>query len=303
MNSSVRSSLFPPVRPPVRIREQENAKLRSLLEIKYQAVGVVPPPVPILTGLRSISVSYVEGPGADSLKSDGVEVVGSAGGSGGGASRRIVALLQSSPLFVIEGPWVKARVVVVDREFFQGGKDVGKDNDPSAASPSSVSNLPQSPASSFHSSSPSSSVEPTVESEASATTSAATRRDRLSVQTAVRGLAEMISSACEAREEEFLKARVPGAQKYLADLEEYRSAIVRGKPLRVIPADSSDRSGQKNQGNAEIDDDLWRLFAAQETRLYSSPAALGKKPGRIFLTFNTLWFHSKVRAQTNNFGN
>ena len=122
------------------------------------------------------------------------------------------------------------------------------------------------------------------------------QRHALVVQAVVKALAEVVHGECESREEEVLKARLPEAQAYVAELEGYMSAIVSEEALKVIAA-SSNGGGQDNGCGLEIDDDLWRLFAVRETRLYSSSAALGKRPGRIYVTSNTLWFHSKVRAQ------
>lgn len=131
------------------------------------------------------------------------------------------------------------------------------------------------------------------------------------VRAAVKALANEIGEVCEAREEEILKESMPGAQRYVAELEAYRLAIVSDRALRATCAGtgrdcSEGASGESSVGrhreatgerrhSVEVDEDLWRLFGAMETRLYSSAAALGKKPGKLFVTFSTLWFHSKVR--------
>lgn len=211
----------------------------------------------------------------------GVPLTGSPGVGGGG---RAETLLRSSRLFVVEGAWVKAKVV------------------------------------SGSSSSSSRSVENTSKKLIKATEDAPVAVSRVTgevgggddstseVQTAnrfgravVKALADAIGGVCEAREEGFLNESMPGAQAYVAELEAYRSAIVGNRALRAVPASRNSGVGggvgdDGDHDTVEIDDELWRLFGAMETRLYSSPAALGKKPGRIYLTCNTLWFHSKVTA-------
>lgn len=252
-------------------READNAKLRSLLEPKYRALGVAPPRVPTWSGRRGFGNSSGPGLGSEALNVDG-------------ASRRVVTLFQSTPLFEIEGAWVKTSVTVAGSTH-RGEKERGS-NEALAAASSSLSNAMPPPQTSS-----------LTELQASKTVGA--WRHRLALRAAVKSLAEMVSGACEAREEELLKSRLPGVQAYISELEAYRSAIVRGKPLRAVTASCEGGDGvgvrQGSRHMVEIDDDLWRLFAVQETRLYSSPAALGSKPGRVYLTFNTLWFHSKVR--------
>ncbi|CAN0396911.1 unnamed protein product, partial [Hapterophycus canaliculatus] len=247
-------------------RERINTTLRSLLEPQYRAVGAAPPPVPNWPGRRTFG------------ETDGSWLGSAALNAGNVPSRRVVALLQPTPLFAIEGKWVKARVVVVAAAPAGTAKlngDVGGEREGSGGDGAG--------------------------SSASAWAATATnlgppgrnRRHASSVQAAVKALADVVGRACEAREEAFLKARLPGAQAYTVELERYRSEIVEGEALRVV-ASAPREGGRGDAISVEVDDDLWRLFGVQETRLYSSSAALGKKPGRIYVTYNTLWFHSKV---------
>lgn len=242
--------------------------------------------------------------------------------SSAGGSRRVAALLQSNPLFVVEGISVKARVVVPGGSGTKQEKGGDASNHAPALNSTSAaartaaagatgaaggSSAPEdaSPSGAFSDPSPSA-IAATVAGGTSCEhdladcrTATGARRSRLLARAVVKALATVVSGVCESREEDLLKDRIPGAQAYVAELEAYRSAIVGGKPLRAVPASprgEGDGAGERDgESSAEVDDDLWRLFGAMETRLYSSPAALGKKPGRIYLTFNTLWFHSKVR--------
>lgn len=281
-----------------RTREGENEKLRSLLEPKYRAVGAEPPSTPTWFGLQGSGDSSGIGRKSHGAKGDGV----AAGISGG--CRRVTALLKTTPLFVMEGTWVKARVVAARSS--SGGKD-----DVTPADVPAVLDAQDPPA-------PPSSTEPRVSDEGEPESSSALdrptvtaaapgeggqsasdgaagpARDCLLIQAAVKSLAEVITGVSEAREEEFLKARLPGAQAYVAELERYQSVIVGGKPLRARTGPLEGGGLRGGEAGLDIDDELFRLFGAVETRLYSSPAALGKKPGRVFLTFSTLWFHSKV---------
>ena len=207
--------------------------------------------------------------------------------TGNGPSPRVVALVRSSPLFALEGKAVKARVVA-------------KRQKPPADTGAGAGAGPDEPCGGD---------EPQVRggggdggdsSLATGGTGTGTggggRRHVSLVQAAVKTLAEVIGRACEAQEEVFLKARLPGAQAYTVELERYRSAVVGGGALRAA-AEGGRGRGRENGaggGDGEVDDELWRLFAARETRLFSSSAALGKKPGRIYVTHDTLWFHSKV---------
>lgn len=242
-------------------RERDNATLRSLLEPKYRAVGAAPPPVPIWSGRRSFGETY------------GSSVGSAATNVGNAPSKRVVELLRSTPLFVIDGKQVKAKVVSTAAGAAAGGAakpDGERQGDgSSSASGSAAADLDGS------------------------------RRHALLVRAAVKELTEVVGRVCESREEAFLKARLPGAQAYTVELERYGSAIAGGSALRATA--SSPEGGWASSGSMEVDDDLWRLFAAQETRLYSSSAALGKKPGRIYVTFSTLWFHSKVGGEAVGF--
>lgn len=220
-------------------------------------MGAAPPPVPTWSGRRTFG------------ETDGSWLGSAALNAGNVPSKRVVALLQPTPLFAVEGKWVKARVVAAagpaKREAGSERQVNGGDSSaPSCADLSSTArrNIQHTP----------------------------------SVQAAVKTLADVVGRACEAREEAFLKARLPGAQAYTVELERYRSAIVGGGALRAVSSAPRNGGGRGEAIGVEIDDDLWRIFGAQETRLYSSSAALGKKPGRIYVTYNTLWFHSKVRG-------
>lgn len=233
-------------------RERDNTILRQLLEPKYRAAGAATPTVPTWAGRRSIGAR------------DGSWLGPAATAAGNGPSQRVVALVRSSPLFVLEGKAVKARVVAKPTNAAEPcvGEPEGRDG---------------------------------VDDSSAAATGGGHRRHVSLVQAAVKTLAEVIGRACEAQEEVFLKARLPGAQAYTVEMETYRSAIVGGGALKAV-ASSAAEGGQGGAGSLEVDDELWRLFAAKETRLYSSSAALGKKPGRIYVTYDTLWFHSKVCA-------
>ncbi|CAB1120026.1 unnamed protein product [Ectocarpus sp. CCAP 1310/34] len=243
-----------PLQDTVSRLERANATLRSLLEPKYRAVGAAPPPVPIWSGRRNFGETY------------GSSVGSAATNVGNAPSKRVVELLRSTPLFVIEGKQVKAKVVSTAAAAAASGaakRDGERQSDGSSPAPVSA-----------------------------AADLAGSRRHALLVRTAVKALTEVVGRVCESREEAFLKARLPGAQAYIVELERYGSTIAGGSALRATA--SSPEGGWASAGNVEVDDDLWRLFAAQETRLYSSSAALGKKPGRLYVTYSTLWFHSKV---------
>lgn len=236
---------------------------------------------------------------ARSLSADGAT---SGGGEGG---KRVTALLQSSGLFVVEGAWVKARVALSVRE--GGDSSTGsagalapsEGTEPPNACPEVIdSGADGGSASEGHIPGPVSVPQPPT----TTTTTPAARC--YATRAAVKTLADVVCSVCEAREEALLKDGMPGAQKYVVELEAYRSAIVGSNALRVVvpaPTDGGGVGGARSEqvksgGNSvEIADDLWRLFGVMETRLYSSPAALGKKPGRIYLTSTTLRFYSKVR--------
>lgn len=264
--------------------ERENGQLCQLLEPKYRALGASPPVVPKWTDRRGFGATAAAAAAARSLPT-GDATGASPGGVDGSA--RVTDLLQFSDLFVVEGGWVKARVV------------------PSGIEDGDVIASPVSGAASVSADGETITAEVT-DNSSKAVAAAAAAAQCVATRAAVKTLAGVVGSVCEARQEALLKECMPGAQKYVAELEAYRSAIVGGSALRAAagagigkaggargargaPINGSDRS------SAEIDDDLWRLFGAMETRLYSSPAALGKKPGRIYLTYNTLWFYSKVR--------
>ncbi|CAM9842221.1 unnamed protein product, partial [Ectocarpus sp. 13 AM-2016] len=245
-----------PLQDTVSRLERDNATLRSLLEPKYRAVGAAPPPVPIWSGRRSFGETH------------GSSVGSAATNVGNTPSKRVVELLRSTPLFVIEGKQVKAKVVstvaaAVAAASGAAKRDGERQGDGSSSAPGSA-----------------------------AADLAGSRRHALLVRTAVKALTDVVGRVCESREEAFLKARLPGAQAYTVELERYGSTIAGGSALRATA--SSPEGRWASAGSVEVDDDLWRLFAAQETRLYSSSAALGKKPGRLYVTYSTLWFHSKV---------
>lgn len=249
-------------------RESDIAALRRLLEPKYREMGAAPPPVPAWAGRASFGDrdgSRLETPTA----------------ARNGPSRRVMALLQSSPLFVIEANSVKARVVVAApaTSAATAAASTAAAEDSSGSEPESRNASAAAPG-------------PAGPPAASAA-GGSRRRHACLVHAAVKALAGVIGRACEAQEEVFLKARLPGAQAYTVELERYRSEIVSGVAMRAVEGSSS---GNGSSSSAVIDEDLWRLFSARETRLYSSSAALGKKPGRIYVTYNTLWFHSKVRG-------
>lgn len=243
-------------------REGDIAALRQLLEPKYRAMGAAPPPVPTWAGRASF------GDRDGSRLEPAVPIA-----AGSGPSRRVIALLRSSPLFVIGANSVKAKVVVA----------------PAATSAAAEDSSAGEPEPEFQDA-----AAAAARSASSSATAVVTRHRRHAclVHAAVKALTGVIGRACEAQEEVFLKARLPGAQAYTVELERYRSEIVSGVATRAFEG-----SPGTARSSAEIDDDLWRLFAVRETRLYSSSAALGKKPGRIYVTYNTLWFHSKVLGE------
>lgn len=314
---------FRPSSPvPVCPREQDNEKLHQLLEPKYRTLGAVPPPLPTWSGGK--------GYGGSSLIGTNTENQNGAG-SGTGGSRRVVSLLRLNPLFVVERASVKARVVVPGGSGTTHEQGEGASNHTAAlnstlaatrsaaAGASGVaggSSAPEEASPSVALSGPLSSPSPSVVAASVAggggagnehdpadgrTATTDSRRNRLLARAVVKALATAVGEVCEAREEDFLKDRIPGAQAYVAELEAYRSALVGGKPLRAVASSPDGEGGEAGEGDdggssVDIDEDLWRIFGAMETRLYSSPAALGKKPGRIYLTFGTLWFHSKVRG-------
>lgn len=264
-------------------RERDNTILRQLLEPKYRAAGAAAPAVPTWAGRRSLGArdgSWLGGAGAAA--------------SGNGPSHRVAALLRSSPLFVLDGKAVKARVVakkqqpsgaaetencVGEPELRDGGGDGDGDG---GVGDGGIGDGSSSAAVGMG----------TATATATGTPAPGGRRRYVSlVQAAVKTLAEVIGRACEAQEEVFLKARLPGAQAYTVELERYRSAVVGGGALRAA---AEGGRGRGSAGGGQVDEELWRLFAAREKRLYSSPAALGKKPGRIYVTYDKLWFHSKV---------
>ncbi|CAM9666240.1 unnamed protein product [Ectocarpus sp. 4 AP-2014] len=245
-----------PLQDTVSRLERDNATLRSLLEPKYRAVGAAPPPVPIWSGRRSFGETY------------GSSVGSAATNVGNAPSKRVVELLRSTPLFVIEGKQVKAKVVsgaaaAAAAASGSAKRDGERQSDGSSSAPGSA-----------------------------AADLGGSRGHALLVRAAVKALTEVVGRVCESREEAFLKARLPGAQAYTVELERYGSTIAGGSALRATA--SFPEGDWASGGSVEVDDDLWRLFAAQETRLYSSSAALGKKPGRLYVTYSTLWFHSKV---------
>ncbi|CAN0381146.1 unnamed protein product [Laminaria digitata] len=259
------------------------------MEPKYRTAGVEPPRQPTWSGRLPFGDPSGSRSGSEAPNTDDV-----------GDSRRVALLLQSTPFFVVEGLGVKARVVVPaaggKRNDIEGENNVGGGNtdSPPGASPSSLSvqqqqqQQPPSPSSSKELQAPS--------AAAAAAAVLGAQRHALVEQAVVKALAEVVHGECEAREEEVLKARLPEAQAYVAELERYKSAIVRREALKAVAAGSPNGGGggQGDGSGPEVDEDLWRLFAVQETRLYSSAAALGKKPGRIYVTFDTLWFHSKI---------
>lgn len=258
--------------------ERENGQLCQLLEPKYRALGASPPAVPKWADRRGFGAAAAA---ARSLPAG--DATGASPGGGDG-SARVTDLLQFSDLFVVEGGWVKARVAPSGIE----------DEDGAASSVNGAASVSGDGA--------------TIAADGtdkSSKAAAAAAAQRVATRAAVKALADVVGSVCEAREEAMLKDCMPGAQKYVAELEAYRSAIVAGSALRAAPGAGTGKAGGargargapmngSDRSSAEIDDDLWRLFGAMETRLYSSPAALGKKPGRIYLTYSTLWFYSKV---------
>eukprot|EP00752_Nemacystus_decipiens_P006167 g5564.t1 len=274
------SETWKPLEETISRLERDNTILRQLLEPKYRAAGAAPPTVPTWAGRRSL--------GARDGSWLGPAVAAAAGN---GPSPRVAALVRSSPLFVLEGKAIKARVVVKQQrqpaevdEPCDGGEPEVRDGVGHGSGSSAVaggtwtSTSPRTPAA-----------------------GGGRRRYVSLVQAAVKTLADVIGRACEAQEELFLKARLPGAQAYTVELERYRSAVVAGDALRAAAESGSSSSSSSSRGRGsggggggEVDDELWRLFAARETRLFSSSAALGKKPGRIYVTHDTLWFHSKV---------
>lgn len=220
---------------------------------------------------------------------------------------RINTLLRSSPLFVVDGAWVKARVGL-DAGGMELSKTLETAEMPAPTADAAVAGgQAETPSSPLDTRAGNGIIPPNthlndVTSAIDPLLATATLR-QLYERAVVKALADVVGGECEAREEELLKERMPGAQAYVGELEAYRSAIVGGNALRVVTSSPNGDEGMgtggkqanDNRGSTEIDDDLWRLFGAMETRLYSSPAALGNKPGRIYLTPNTLWFHSKVR--------
>ncbi|CAN0397424.1 unnamed protein product, partial [Ectocarpus sp. 8 AP-2014] len=244
-----------PLQDTVSRLERDNATLRSLLEPKYRAVGAAPPPGPIWSGRRSFGETY------------GSSVGSAATNVGNTPSKRVVELLRSTPLFVIDGKQVKAKVVSTAGPAAAASGAAKRDDERQSDGSSSATG-------------------------SAAADLGGSRRHALLVRAAVKALTEVVGRVCESREEAFLKARLPGAQAYTVELERYGSTIAGGSALRATA--SSPEGDWASAGSVEVDDDLWRLFAAQETRLYSSSAALGKKPGRLYVTYSTLWFHSKV---------
>lgn len=211
---------------------------------------------------------------------------------------RAMAVLRTNPLFSVEGAWVKARVLAdpkLDPKNCNALQKVGK-LAPAAGSES------QHPSSSLVHKDPrkcstAASVEGAPEDSSVAGSagdvSGEARRHSVMVLAVIKVLAEWVGGVCEAQEEDLLKARLPAAQSYVEKLEKYQSSIVSGAPLRMAAGPPTGDVGTGGP-SAEVDDDLFRYFGVVETRLYSSSAALGKKPGRIYLTFKTLWFHSRV---------
>lgn len=263
--------------------ERVNGLLGQLLEPKYRALGASPPLVPKWSNRRGLSASATARPPL----ADGASGTQSGSGEGG---KRITALLQPSGLFVVEGLVVKARAALSagGASALEERSAASDTTEPANAPPEVVSS-----ASEGH----------LAASVSVAQLPTAEEAKCVAARAVVKTLADVVGGVCEAREEALLKDCMPGAHKYVAELEAYRSMIVGGGALRAV-APTSPHGGEararseqvKSDGSsAEIDDDLWRLFGAMETRLYSSPAALGRKPGRIYLTCTTLWFHSKVR--------
>ena len=250
------------------------------MEPKYRAAGVEPPRKPTWSGRLPFGNPSGSRAGLEVAKSDGL-----------GDSRRVSLLLQSTPFFVVEGLGVKARVVVASAGMRDGMEGDGGGADSAPGASPSVSNVQQQQQQQPPSPSSSKKLQAPLAAAAAAAVLGA-KRHALVERAVVRALAEVVHDECESREEEVLKAHLPEAQAYVVELEGYMSAIVRREALKAVATSPDGGSGP------EIDDDLWRLFAVQETRLYSSSAALGKKPGRIYVTFDTLWFHSKVRVET-----
>lgn len=264
-------------------RERDNAHLRSLLEARYHAVGVNPPHVPAWSAPEGFGNAHQPGPGAEPLRNRST-----AGASGGKASLRAAVLLRSNSLFVIDAAWIKTRVLIPGYDLGIG--DPGSEQARDDCSPPNPDNESSRASNSERHQQQDVSFSPSAVKPQATTHVLGAQPNRVLVRAVVKAFAQAVGSACEAREELYLKAHLPQAHTYVTRLEEYRTALIGGNPVRGLAAGSGRGGGDQ----VEIDDDLWRLFSVRETRLYSSSAALGKKPGRIYLTFGTLWFHSKV---------
>lgn len=259
--------------------ERDSEHLRQLLEPKYQMLDAEPPQIPTWSDRRGLGVSgWAKSKQESDAGSRGRGSSRTEGSSSAGVTSMVLALIRLTPLFVVEESWVIAKVARANE-----------------TSDASDLNRPK-PSSLLASAEPVNGAQGSVvagRGEESSGRTAVAGTSPPVARAVVKALGDEILRLCEAKEEGQLKESMPGAQAYVAELEAYKSAIVSGKALQM--GVSGGGEGEDEKSNSEVDDDIWRLFGAMETRLYSSQAALGRKPGRIFVTFTTLWFHSKVR--------
>lgn len=208
---------------------------------------------------------------------------------------RAMTVLRSNPLFSVEGAWVKARVMADPKLDTINGNALQKEGNLAPAAGSESHHPPSSLIDKDPRKCSTDAGDPEDSSVAGSAggISGEARRHSVMVLAVIKVLGEWVGGVFEAQEEDLLKARLPAAQLYVEKLEKYQSSIVSGAPLRMAAGPPTGDVGTGGP-SAEVDDDLFRFFGAVETRLYSSSAALGKKPGRIYLTFKTLWFHSRV---------
>ncbi|CAM9875959.1 unnamed protein product [Discosporangium mesarthrocarpum] len=245
-----------PLEDTVKDLEREAVVLRRLLEPRYRALGLQPPPPPSWAD----QVKQETGTGTGAGEEEG-KVEGGARWGGG-----VALLLVSSSYYTMEDRWVRASVR------------------PRVESPGAEENPPRSPRPSVAATA-TPSITPMMDTSGGAPQPTPGDHDAV-VRAVTRHLAAAVSQMCEDQSERLTKDRMRASQGYVVELEAYRTRIVEDLALQPVPVGGG--------GGAGISELGMHFGVVTEALLYSAPAALGKKPGRVYVTGSTLWFHSKV---------